>query len=63
MKNTMVGVDLPKEVIQVCTYTNKKVRSFEADGRGIVASIELLGSLIVSSIVFNCIGVIVLAQT
>jgi hypothetical protein len=28
MKNTMVGVDLAKEVIQVCTYTNKKVRSF-----------------------------------
>ena len=27
MKNTMVGVDLAKEVIQVCTYTNKKVRS------------------------------------
>jgi transposase len=23
----MVGVDLAKEVIQVCTYTNKKVRS------------------------------------
>jgi hypothetical protein len=22
--NTMVGVDLAKEVIQVCTYTNKK---------------------------------------
>jgi transposase len=27
MHNTMVGVDLAKEVIQVCTYTNKKVRS------------------------------------
>jgi transposase len=27
MNNTMVGVDLTKEVIQVCTYTNKKVRS------------------------------------
>ena len=27
MKNTMVGVDLAKGVIQVCTYTNKKVRS------------------------------------
>ena len=27
MKNTMVGVDLAKEVIQVCTYTNKKVHS------------------------------------
>lgn len=27
MNNTMVGVDLAKEVIQVCTYTNKKVRS------------------------------------
>lgn len=27
MKNTMVGVDLAKEVIQVCIYTNKKVRS------------------------------------
>tara|TARA_R110000868_G_scaffold151418_5_gene375923 strand:- start:988 stop:1563 length:576 start_codon:yes stop_codon:yes gene_type:complete len=26
MKNTMVGVDLAKEVIQVCIYTNKKVR-------------------------------------
>jgi hypothetical protein len=22
MKNTMIGVDLAKEVIQVCTYTN-----------------------------------------
>lgn len=29
MKNTMVGVDLAKEVIQVCIYTNKKVRSNE----------------------------------
>lgn len=27
MKNTLVGVDLAKEVIQVCTYTDKKVRS------------------------------------
>ncbi|MBL4942286.1 MAG: IS110 family transposase [Colwellia sp.] len=27
MKNTIVSVDLAKEVIQVCTYTNKKVRS------------------------------------
>ncbi len=27
MKNTMVGVDLAKKVIQVCIYTNKKVRS------------------------------------
>jgi len=27
MNNTMVGVDLAKEVIQVCTCTNKKVRS------------------------------------
>jgi transposase len=27
MHNTMVGVDLAKEVIQVCTYTNKTVRS------------------------------------
>lgn len=27
MKNTIVGVDLAKEVIQVCIYTNKKVRS------------------------------------
>jgi len=27
MKNTMVGVDLAKEVIQVCIYTNKKVHS------------------------------------
>ncbi len=28
-KNTMVGVDLAKEVIQVCIYTNKKVQSNE----------------------------------
>ena len=27
MNNAMVGVDLAKEVIQVCTYTNKKVHS------------------------------------
>ena len=27
MKNTMIGVDLAKEVIQVCIYTNKKVQS------------------------------------
>jgi len=27
MKNTIVGVDLAKEVIQVCIYTNKKVTS------------------------------------
>ncbi len=27
MKNTTIGVDLAKEVIQVCTYTNKKVHS------------------------------------
>lgn len=27
MKNTIVGVDLAKDVIQVCTYTNRKVRS------------------------------------
>ena len=27
MKNTMIGVDLAKEVIQVCIYTNKKVHS------------------------------------
>ena len=27
MKNTIVGVDLAKDVIQVCIYTNKKVRS------------------------------------
>jgi transposase len=27
MKNTIVGVDLAKEVIQVCIYTNKKVHS------------------------------------
>jgi transposase len=27
MKNTVVGVDLAKEVIEVCTYINKKVRS------------------------------------
>lgn len=27
MKNTIIGVDLAKEVIQVCTYTNNKVRS------------------------------------
>lgn len=27
MKNTIVGVDLAKEVIQVCIYTNKKVYS------------------------------------
>lgn len=27
MNNTIIGVDLAKEVIQVCTYTNKKVHS------------------------------------
>ena len=27
MKNTMIGVDLAKEVIQVCIYINKKVQS------------------------------------
>ncbi|MCK5190320.1 MAG: IS110 family transposase [Methylococcales bacterium] len=27
MKNTMVGIDLAKDVIQVCVYTNKKVYS------------------------------------
>jgi hypothetical protein len=27
MKNTTVGVDLAKEVIQVCIYTNNKVQS------------------------------------
>ena len=27
MKNTIVGVDLAKDVIQVCVYTNKNVRS------------------------------------
>ena len=27
MNNTIVGVDLAKEVIQVCIYTNKRVRS------------------------------------
>ena len=27
MKNTIVGVDLAKDVIQVCVYTNKKVQS------------------------------------
>lgn len=27
MKNTIVGVDLAKEVIQVCIYTNKEVHS------------------------------------
>jgi transposase len=27
MKNTMIGVDLAKEVIQVCIYTNKRVHS------------------------------------
>jgi len=27
MKNTTVGVDLAKEVIQVCIYTNQKVHS------------------------------------
>ena len=27
MKNTMIGVDLAKEVTQVCIYTNKKVQS------------------------------------
>ncbi len=27
MKNTIIGVDLAKEVIQVCIYTNKKVHS------------------------------------
>ena len=27
MKNTTVGVDLAKDVIQVCVYANKKVRS------------------------------------
>ena len=27
MKNTIVGVDLAKDVIQVCVYTNKNVHS------------------------------------
>ena len=27
MNNTMVGVDLAKEVIQVCIYTNQRVHS------------------------------------
>jgi hypothetical protein len=27
MKNTIVGVDLAKNAIQVCVFTNKKVRS------------------------------------
>lgn len=27
MENTIVGVDLAKDVIQVCVLTNKKVRS------------------------------------
>ena len=27
MKNTIVGVDLAKDVIQVCVYANKKVQS------------------------------------
>ncbi|MFT6900234.1 MAG: transposase, partial [Colwellia sp.] len=27
MKNTIVGVDLAKNIIQVCVYTNKKVHS------------------------------------
>ena len=27
MQNTLVGVDLGKEVIQVCIHTNKKVQS------------------------------------
>ncbi len=27
MKNTIIGVDLAKEVIQVCMYTNKSVHS------------------------------------
>jgi len=27
MENTIVGVDLAKDVIQVCVFTNKKVRS------------------------------------
>lgn len=27
MENTIVGVDLAKNVIQVCVFTNKKVRS------------------------------------
>ena len=27
MNNTIVGVDLAKEVIQVCIYTNRRVRS------------------------------------
>jgi len=27
MNNTIVGVDLAKEVIQACIYTNKKLRS------------------------------------
>jgi transposase len=27
MKNTTVGVDLAKDVIQVCVYANKKVHS------------------------------------
>jgi transposase len=29
MMNTMVGVDLAKEVIQVCIYTNKRVHSYQ----------------------------------
>lgn len=27
MKNTIVGVDLAKHVIQVCSFSNKKVQS------------------------------------
>jgi hypothetical protein len=27
MKNTIVGVDLAKDVIQVCVYANRKVQS------------------------------------
>ncbi len=27
MENTIVGIDLAKDVIQVCVFTNKKVRS------------------------------------
>lgn len=29
MKNTIVGVDLAKHVIQVCSFSNKKVQSKE----------------------------------
>jgi len=30
VKNTIVGVDLAKKVIQVCVYTNKKVQSIKS---------------------------------